>query len=402
MTQSKDSKKPSRGLISESVHLLKQNIREYGMYIALAVIIAAFGILTKGIFISPRNISTLLNQTGYIIVLAIGMTLIIVCKYIDLSVGYTAGFLGAVAAIFMTKYGMSEWVVIPLMLLFGAIIGLYNGFMVGKLGIPAYVVSLAGMFIFRGLLLMVTQQTGTIIVPNKGFNAIGNGFIPDIVQNSDIHILTLIIGGIGILYFIFSAVRSRNNKLKYDFEVLSTPLFAIKLVFTSLVIGIISWVLAGYNGLSWTVVVCIIVIIIYHFVTQKTTLGRHIYAVGGNGNAAELAGISVKKITYIIFTSMGMLSALSGILYTSRLQSATTTAGTMFELDAIASSFVGGASASGGVGKITGSVIGALVMMSLTSGMNLMGVDISYQYVIRGAVLVLAVFFDVSTRNKRR
>ncbi|NLL66156.1 MAG: sugar ABC transporter permease [Clostridiaceae bacterium] len=402
MTQSKDSKKPSRGLISESVHLLKQNIREYGMYIALAVIIAVFGILTKGIFISPRNISTLLNQTGYIIVLAIGMTLIIVCKYIDLSVGYTAGFLGAVAAIFMTKYGMSEWVVIPLMLLFGAIIGLYNGFMVGKLGIPAYVVSLAGMFIFRGLLLMVTQQTGTIIVPNKGFNAIGNGFIPDIVQNSDIHILTLIIGGIGILYFIFSAVRSRNNKLKYDFEVLSTPLFAIKLVFTSLVIGIISWVLAGYNGLSWTVVVCIIVIIIYHFVTQKTTLGRHIYAVGGNGNAAELAGISVKKITYIIFTSMGMLSALSGILYTSRLQSATTTAGTMFELDAIASSFVGGASASGGVGKITGSVIGALVMMSLTSGMNLMGVDISYQYVIRGAVLVLAVFFDVSTRNKRR
>ena len=151
-----------------------------------------------------------------------------------------------------------------------------------------------------------------------------------------------------------------------------------------------------------TVVVCIIVIIIYHFITQKTTLGRHIYAVGGNGNAAELAGISVKKITYIIFTSMGMLSALSGILYTSRLQSATTTAGTMFELDAIASSFVGGASASGGVGKITGSVIGALVMMSLTSGMNLMGVDISYQYVIRGAVLVLAVFFDVSTRNKRR
>jgi putative multiple sugar transport system permease protein len=402
MTQSKDSKKPSRGLISESVHLLKQNIREYGMYIALAVIIAVFGILTKGIFISPRNISTLLNQTGYIIVLAIGMTLIIVCKYIDLSVGYTAGFLGAIAAIFMTKYGMSEWVVIPLMLLFGAIIGLYNGFMVGKLGIPAYVVSLAGMFIFRGLLLMVTQQTGTIIVPNKGFNAIGNGFIPDIVQNSDIHILTLIIGGIGILYFIFSAVRSRNNKLKYDFEVLSTPLFAIKLVFTSLVIGIISWVLAGYNGLSWTVVVCIIVIIIYHFITQKTTLGRHIYAVGGNGNAAELAGISVKKITYIIFTSMGMLSALSGILYTSRLQSATTTAGTMFELDAIASSFVGGASASGGVGKITGSVIGALVMMSLTSGMNLMGVDISYQYVIRGAVLVLAVFFDVSTRNKRR
>lgn len=401
MTQSNESKSQGTGLISELLHLLKKNIREYGMYIALVVIIAIFAVFTKGIFISPRNISTLLNQTGYIIVLAIGMTLIIICKYIDLSVGFTAGFLGAVSAIFMTKYGMSEWIVIPIILAFGLLIGFCNGFMVGKLKIPAYVVSLAGMFIFKGLLLMVTQETGTIIVPNKGFNAIGNGFIPDIVQGSDKHILTLIIGGIGILLFIMGAIGSRNNKIKYDFEVLSIPLFIIKLVFTSLVIGYISWILAGFNGLSWTVVICLIVVMVYDFVTQKTSLGRHIYAAGGNGNAAELAGISVKKITYIIFASMGMLSALSGILFTSRLQSATTTAGTLFELDAIASAFVGGASASGGVGKITGSVVGALVMMSLTSGMNLMGVDISYQYAIRGAVLVLAVFFDVSTRNKR-
>ncbi|MGI6085146.1 MAG: sugar ABC transporter permease [Acetivibrionales bacterium] len=401
MTQSKVSKNQSEGLLNELLHLIKKNIREYGMYIALVVIIAIFAILTKGVFISPRNISTLLNQTGYIIVLAIGMTLIIVCKYIDLSVGFTAGFLGAVSAIFMTKHGISEWIVIPIILFFGLMIGLYNGFMVGKLNIPAYVVSLAGMFIFRGLLLMVTQETGTIIVPNKGFNAIGNGFIPDIIDDSKIHILTLIIGAVGILLFILGAIRDRNNKIKYEFEVLSTPLFIIKLIFTSLIIGYISWIIAGYNGLSWTVVICLIVVIIYDFVTQKTSLGRHIYAVGGNGNAAELAGISVKKITYIIFASMGMLSALSGILFTSRLQSATTTAGTLFELDAIASAFVGGASAGGGVGKVTGSVVGALVMMSLTSGMNLMGWDISYQYVIRGAVLVLAVFFDVTTRRKR-
>lgn len=388
-------------LLKESGHLLKKNIREYGMYIALVVIITIFAITTKGVFISPRNISTLLNQTGYIIVLAIGMTLIIICKYIDLSVGFLAGFLGAVAAIFMTRYGISEWIVIPIILIFGLIIGLFNGFMVGKLSIPAYVVSLAGMFIFRGLLLMVTQKTGTIVVPNKGFNDIGNGYIPDPFKGENLHILTLVLGGFAIVAFIYSAIRGRNNKIKYEFEVLSTPLFIIKLVFISLIIAYISWIIAGYNGLSWTVVICLAVVMIYHFITQKTTLGRHIYAVGGNGNAAELAGISVKKITYIIFASMGLLSALSGILFTSRLQSATTTAGTLFELDAIASAFVGGASANGGVGKVTGSVVGALVMMSLTSGMNLMGVDISYQYAIRGAVLVLAVFFDVTTRNKR-
>lgn len=387
-------------VFEELRHLLKKNIREYGMYIALAVIIIAFGIMTDGLFVSARNISTLLNQTGYIMVLAVGMTIIIVCKHIDLSVGFLAGFTGAVAAILMTKHGVSEWLVIPIVMVFGLLVGLLNGFMVGKLGIPSYVVSLAGMFIWRGLLLLVTQETGTIIVPNKGFNAIGNGFIPDIVPESDVHILTLIIGAVGIGIFILNSVRSRQNKIKYQFEVLSMPLFIIKLVFISIIIGGITWILASYNGLSWTVVICLAVVMIYHFITQRTSLGRHIYAVGGNDSAAQLAGINVRKITYIIFGSMSMLAAVSGILFTSRLQSATTTAGTLFELDAIASAFVGGASANGGVGKVTGSIVGALVMSALTNGMNLMGVDISYQYAIRGAVLILAVFFDVQTRKR--
>lgn len=388
-------------LYQEMKYLLRKNIREYGMYIALLAIVVAFGFTTQGLFTSPRNISTLLNQTGYIMVLAIGMTLVIVCQYIDLSVGYLAGFSGAIAAILMTQYGVSEWVVIPIVMVFGLAVGLINGFMIGKLGIPAYVVSLAGMFIWRGLLLMATEKTGTIIIPNAGFNAIGNGFIPDIDVNKDLHILTLIIGAAGIVIYILSAIKGRQSKIKYGFEVISTPLFIVKLVFISLIIGIMSWIIADYNGLSWTVVICMVVLAVYHFITQKTTLGRHIYAAGGNRNAAELAGISVKKITYIIFASMGMLSAVAGILYTSRLQSATTTAGTMFELDAIASAFVGGASASGGSGKVTGSIVGALVMAALTNGMNLMGVGISYQYAIRGAVLVLAVFFDVTTRKKK-
>ena len=173
----------------------------------------------------------------------------------------------------------------------------------------------------------------------------------------------------------------------------------LKLVFVSALVALITWVLAGYNGLSWTVVIVLVVVAVYHFVTKSTVFGRHIYAVGGNPEAAELSGVNVKYITFVVFGSMGMLSALSGILFASRLQSATTTAGTLFELDAIAAAYVGGVSAAGGVGKVTGSIIGALVMISLTSGMNLMGIDIAWQYIVRGAVLAAAVIFDVATRR---
>jgi putative multiple sugar transport system permease protein len=167
-------------------------------------------------------------------------------------------------------------------------------------------------------------------------------------------------------------------------------------------VGLITWVLAGYNGLSWTVVVVLLVVGIYHFITTQTVLGRHIYAIGGNPEAAELSGISVKKLTFMVFGSMGMLSGLSGILFASRLQSATTTAGTLFELDSIAAAYIGGVSAAGGVGNVMGSLVGALVYMSLTSGMNLMNIDIAYQYIVRGAVLAAAVIFDVATRNRAR
>jgi len=211
--------------------------------------------------------------------------------------------------------------------------------------------------------------------------------------------LTLILGIIAMILFVVGELRTRRNKQAYNFEVLPMNLFVLKMVFMVAVIGLVTWVLAGYNGLSWTVVIVIIVVAIYHFVTTQTVLGRHIYAMGGNPEAAQLSGINVKKMTYVVFGSMGMLSALSGILFASRLQAATTTAGSLFELDAIAAAYVGGVSAAGGVGKVTGSLIGALVMLSLTSGMNLMGIDISLQYVVRGAVLAAAVIFDVATRG---
>lgn len=389
-------------LINEAKGLIKQNIREYGMYIALIIIMVTFSAATGGLFMSSRNISNLINQTGYIAVLAVGMTLVMVIKHIDLSVGFLAGFLGAIAAILMMRFNVSVPVTILLVLVLGTITGTFTGFLVAKMGIPAFVASLAAMLVFRGSLLMVTEGTGTIVISNKAFNAIGNGFIPDFVNMGNLHVLTLIIGIVGIAAYIWSEIKTRNDKIKYNFEVISSTMFTVKLVAISAVIGYVTWILAGYNGLSWTVVITIIVVLIYHFITTKTIIGRHVYAVGGNSEAARLSGINVERITMIVFASMGMLSALSGILYTSRLQSATTTAGTLFELDAIAAAYVGGVSANGGVGKVTGSIIGAFVMASLTNGMNLVGVGISYQYIIRGIILAVAVIFDVKTRNRSK
>ncbi|MCG2784930.1 MAG: sugar ABC transporter permease [Anaerolineae bacterium] len=391
--------------VQNAQKVLKQNIREYGMYIALFVIMAIFTFTTDGIFISSRNISNLFNQTGYIAVLAVGMTLVIVIRHIDLSVGFMAGFLGAVAAIALAFWKLPVWLVIPLVLALGVVGGLIIAFPVAQLKIPSFVASLAGWLIYRGALVLVTAGTGTIIVPDAAFNAIGNGFIPDIPDIGffpDIHKLTLLLGLVAAILFVIGEINSRKKKQAYNFEVLPIDMFILKMVFISVLIGLITWVLAGYNGISWTVVIVLIVVAIYHFITTQMVLGRHIYAIGGNPEAAELSGINVKNMIYVVFGSMGMLSALSGILFTSRLQSATTTAGTLFELDAIAAAYVGGVSAAGGVGKVTGSIIGALVMMSLTSGMNLMGIDISLQYIVRGAVLAAAVIFDVATRNRSK
>ena len=388
-------------LYKKAKSLVKVNIREYGMYIALFVIMLVFTILTDGLFMSSRNISNLLDQTGYIAVLAVGMTLVIVIRHIDLSVGFAAGFMGAIAAILMSQAGVPVYLTVPIILVLGIVVGMFNGVLVASVGIPSFVASLAGMLIFRGALLRVTEKSGTIIVEEESFNALGNGFIPSLAEVGGLHVLSLILGVVVIFLYVLSEFSARRNKLKYNFEVVSKSIFALKVVFVSLIIAYITYIIAGYNGFSWTVIIMLGVTGIYHFLSTKTVLGRHIYAVGSNPEAAHLSGINVKKITYIVFGSMGLLSALSGILYTARLNSATTTAGTLFELDAIAAAYVGGVSAAGGVGKVTGSIIGAIVMTSLSSGMNLLGVGISYQYMIRGGVLAAAVIFDVMTRKKK-
>lgn len=390
-------------IISDITKMLKSNIGDYFMFIALIAIMIFFAITTDSVFISSRNISNLINQMGYIAVLAVGMTLVIIIRHIDLSIGYLAGFLGAFAAIALTSWELPIIAVIPAVLILGILSGLLTSVPIAKLRVPAFVSTMAAGLIYRGALLTVTMGTGTIIIKDKTFNAIGNGFIPDIpdfgfLDNN--HKITLLLGAIGIVLYVISAINTRKKKISYTFEVISLNLFLLQLVVVSAIIGYIAWVLSGYNGISWSLVVVFLVVAVFQFVTTKTPLGRHIYAVGGNPEAAELSGISVSKITFIVFGAMGLLSALSGILYASRLQSATTTAGLGFETDAIAAAFVGGVSAAGGVGKITGSIVGALVMMSLTNGMNLMGIDISVQYIVRGAVLVLAVIVDMATRKK--
>lgn len=388
-------------LLTEARTIVKQNIRDYGMYIALVVILLTFAVLSDGLFLSSRNVSNMLDSAGYIAVLAVGMTLVIVIRHIDLSVGFAAGFLGAIAALFLTNMGVSVWITIPVVLIFGIVIGLFNGFLVAKIGIPSFVATLAAMLIFRGALLEATGASGTIVINNDAFNAIGTGFIPSIAEVGGLHLLTLLVGLAGILFYIYSELTNRKDKQKYGFDVMSFPMFVTKLLFVSAIIAYVVWILAGYNGLSWTVVIVLLVVVVYHFLSSKTVLGRHIYAVGSNPEAAHLSGINVQKITLFVFGSMGFLAALSGILFTARLQSATTTAGTLFELDAIAAAYVGGVSSAGGVGKVTGAIVGAVVMAALSNGMNLLGVGASYQYMIRGGVLAAAVIFDVMTRRQR-
>ena len=382
---------------------LRSNIREYGMYIALFLIMAFFTCTTGGVFISSRNIADLMNQTGYIAVLAVGVTLVIVIRHTDLSVGFLAGFLGAIGAIAMASWGWSVYVTIPVLLGLGALAGLLTGFLVATVGIPAFVATIAGWLIYRGALLLVTRNTGTIVIDNPVFLAIGTGFVPDLLGRipvlAGVHKLTLLLGLAAIIWSNISLFRSRQSKLAYNFDVLPMDLFVLKQCFLSALLAAITWVLAGSNGISWTLVVVLAVVTLYDYITTQTPIGRYVYAVGGNPEAAAVSGISVTKVTYLVFASMGVLAATSGVLFASRLQSATPTAGTLFEMDAIAAAYIGGVSAAGGVGQVTGALVGSLVYMSLTSGMNLMGVDISMQYIVRGAVLALAVIFDVRTRQ---
>lgn len=387
--------------INELKTSLVSNIRDYGMYLALAIITVFFTILTDGLFISPNNIYNIIIQTGYIGVMAVGMTLVIVIRHIDLSIGSVLGFASAVSAILMLKTDINSGVALLIALAFGALAGTITGTLVAKVGIPAFVASLAGMFIYRGMMFQVLSANGGAAVRFKGpfINAIGNGAIPRLFEIGPYAGLTTLIGLLLIALYVYNQFKNRKVQENYGFKVDSFALFITKIAFVSTIVLLFTLQLAKGRGFPVTLGVVGIVVAVYHFVTTQTVLGRHIYAVGGNPEAAELSGIDVKKITIIVFASMGLLAGLAGFMYAARLNSATLTAGRGLELFAIAGAFVGGVSAGGGIGKVTGSIIGALVIMSLSNGMQMLGVATDTKDIVIGSVLVLAVVFDIYTRN---
>lgn len=379
--------------------LISNNIQTYGMVIALVGIAVLFQILTNGILLTPLNITNLIMQNSYIIILAIGMLIVIITGEIDLSVGSVAAFVGAVAGMLLVTQDLPIWLAIILCLLIGAMIGAWQGFWVAYVNIPAFIVTLAGMLIFRGLTL-VTLQGETIAPFPDGFRSLSSAFLPDWFGGQDFHILTIVLGIIFSVLFILYELNFRRTNRKYNLHVSSFPSFVTKLIIFTFAINFFTYSLARYAGTPYILLILILLIIGYTFVMNRTVIGRHVYSVGGNENAARLSGVKTKKIKFLAFVNMGVLAAFAGLVFAGRLNAATPQAGTLFELDAIAAAVIGGASFSGGVGRVFGAVIGALVMGLLNNGMSLMGIGIDWQQAIKGLVLLLAVAFDVLSKRR--
>jgi len=378
---------------------LQVNMRQYSMIIALVFIMVLFQILTDGLLLKPLNITNLILQNSYILVLAVGMLLVIVTGHIDLSVGSIAAFVGAISAIMMVNYDFSPIVAIIISLVLGAVIGAWQGFWIAYVRIPAFIVTLAGMLLFRGLTMIVLEGKSIAPFP-ESFQKISSGFIPDISSGGSVHLLTILIGVALSIILIISQWKSRSTQLKHQFDVQPFGLFLSKVIGLVLILNIFTFVLATYEGIPNILIILAVLIVIYTFVTNKTKAGRHIYAIGGNEKAALLSGIKTKKMTFMVFVNMGVLSALSGLLFAARLNAATPKAGNLFELDAIAACFIGGASAYGGIGTIPGAIIGGLVMGVMNNGMSLLGLGIDWQQGIKGLVLLAAVAFDIYNKNK--
>ncbi|MEV7694147.1 multiple monosaccharide ABC transporter permease [Microbacterium sp. NPDC089189] len=369
-----------------------------GIFIALLAVVVLFAVLTDGILLRPQNISNLVVQNGYILVLAIGMVMVIIAGHIDLSVGSVAAFVGAVSGVFAVQWGLPWWLSIILSLAIGALVGAWQGFWVAFVGIPAFIVTLAGMLIFRGLALVVLQNANIGSFPEQ-YRALGNGFL-DGVLGGDPDLFTLILGGVGIVALIVQQSRTRAGRRKYGQDTEPLVWFVVKLVLIAIAIGLFTLALASYKGIPVTLIVLAVLVLIYGIVMNRTVFGRHIYAIGGNRHAAELSGIKTRRVDFWLFVNMGFLAALAGLIFTARLNLAGPKAGDGFELEAISAAFIGGAAVQGGVGRIGGAIIGGLIIGVLNNGMSIMGIGIEWQQAVKGLVLLLAVAFDVY--NKRR
>ncbi|MEV0522827.1 MULTISPECIES: multiple monosaccharide ABC transporter permease [unclassified Streptomyces] len=390
------AKESTGALLLQSV---RSNMRQYGMLVALAFIVILFQIWTDGTLLLPNNVSNLIQQNGYILILAIGMMIVIIAGHIDLSVGSLVAFVGAMSAVMMVKHDMPWVLALVLSLLIGAVAGAWQGFFIAYVGIPSFIVTLAGMLLFRGLTQIVLEGQSLSPFP-EGFQNIAKGFIPEMGPYTQYHNPTLVLGFVTVAFLLFREWRSRKQQLAYDLDVMPTGLWVTKLVAISAAVIAFTLTLASFHGVPVVLLIMCGLLITLGYVMRNAVVGRHVYALGGNKAAAKLSGVKDKRVTFLIFVNMGVLAALAGCVYAARLNAGTPQAGLNFELEAIAAAFIGGASMSGGVGTVMGAVIGGLVLGVLNNGMSLVNIGTDYQQVIKGLVLLAAVGFDVWNKRK--
>ena len=378
---------------------LQSNLREYGMLLSLVAIMGFFQYVTSGTLMQPLNLTNLVLQNSYIVIMALGMLLVIVAGHIDLSVGSVVGFIGALAAVLMVEWHVHFVLATLICLAAGAAIGAAQGYFVAFFRIPSFIVTLAGMLVFKGLSLALLQGQSVGPFPET-FQLLSSGFIPDWLNGEHLRLTSLLLGVAVAAAMVVAKVRERAGQTRHGIDAEPYPFFVLKnLVFVALIVGF-SVLLASYKGLPNVLIIMLVLMVFYDFVTLRTTIGRRIYALGGNEKAARLSGVKTKWLAFQTFVNMGVLAAVAGLVFAARLNTATPKAGTGFELDVIAACFIGGASASGGVGKVLGAVIGALIMGVMNNGMSILGIGIDYQQVIKGLVLLAAVSVDVYNRNK--
>ena len=386
--------------MKESTKRLQGSLQQYGILGALVVIVILFNILTGGRLLAPNNIASLIQQNAYVMVLTIGMTMVIIARHIDLAVGSVVAFVGGVVALLMYQMHVAWPLAVVIGLLLGILIGCWQGFWVAYVGIPAFIVTLGGMLIFRGLAIVLVEATVSGLP--SGFVAIAAGSLPPFLGFAGmLDVVTLVIGIATIAVALLSSFRRRAKDVKAGAVVIPFGLFVAGQVLIALAIAFVTYLLSLSSGGTPIVLIIIgVLVVIYSFVMAKTKFGRHIYAVGGNLRAAQLSGINTKRTDFLVFVNMGFLAALAGIITTSRAGAAVATAGSNYELDAIAAAFIGGTAVSGGIGKISGAIIGALIMGVLNMGLSILAVDSAWQQSIKGLVVILAVAVDLISSKK--
>ncbi|MDR1901556.1 MAG: sugar ABC transporter permease [Treponema sp.] len=384
--------------------LLKKNIRQYGMVIALAVAMIFFGALTDGTFFRPVNLTNLVLQNSYVLILAVGMLLCTLTGNVDLSVGSIVCFVGAICGVMIVDMQLNPYLTIAVALVIGALIGMWQGFWIAFVHVPPFIATLAGMLVFRGLGQVIMQGQTKAPFPRE-FQVIASGYIPDpfgglSIGGATLHLLSIFIGLLIIVFIITSEIRKRNKQKAYHFDVLPQGIWFAKVIAISVVLFAFTLVFALYRGFPNILVVLGVLIVGYQFIASHTVQGRHIYALGGNMKAAKLTGIKTEWVMFWIYTNMAVLASVAAMVFAARLNAATPKAGQSFEMDAIAACYVGGSAVSGGVGTIIGAVVGGFFIGVLNNGMSLMGVSTDWQQAIKGFVLLAAVAFDLYSKAR--